>query len=64
MMQRRDFLWASVGTLLGAAARRPNIIFFMADDLGLGDVGCYGQKYIRTPNIDRLATQGMRFTDA
>ena len=36
----------------------------MADDLGYGDVGCYGQKWIRTPNIDRLAAEGMRFTDA
>lgn len=48
----------------GAARRRPNIIFFMADDLGMGDLGCYGQKHIRTPNIDRLAAEGMRFTDA
>jgi len=42
---------------------RPNIIFVMADDLGYGDLGCYGQKHIRTPNIDRLATEGTRFTD-
>ena len=35
----------------------------MADDMGYGDVGCYGQKYIRTPNVDRLATEGLRFTD-
>lgn len=44
------------------AAERPNIVFIMADDLGVGHVGCYGQKLIRTPNIDRLATEGMRFT--
>lgn len=43
--------------------RPPNIIFIMADDLGYGDLGCYGQKEIRTPNIDRLAREGMRFTD-
>jgi len=43
-------------------AREPNIIFILADDLGYGDVGCYGQKKIRTPNIDRLAEQGTRFT--
>lgn len=42
---------------------RPNIIYIMADDLGYGDLGCYGQKRIRTPNIDRLAAEGIRFTD-
>jgi arylsulfatase A-like enzyme len=46
------------------AAKKPNIIFIMADDLGYGDVGCYGQKKIKTPNIDALAKQGMRFTQA
>jgi arylsulfatase A-like enzyme len=44
--------------------QKPNIIFIMADDLGLGEVGCYGQKEIQTPNIDRLAGEGMRFTQA
>ena len=42
--------------------RKPNIIFILADDLGYGDLGCYGQKKIPTPNIDRLAAEGMRFT--
>ncbi|MEJ2702825.1 MAG: arylsulfatase [Sedimentisphaerales bacterium] len=46
-----------------SSAEKPNIIFIMADDLGYGDLGCYGQARIRTPNIDKLATQGMRFTD-
>lgn len=41
---------------------RPNILFILADDLGYGDLGCYGQKQILTPNIDRLAERGMRFT--
>jgi arylsulfatase A-like enzyme len=41
---------------------KPNIIFIMADDLGYTDVACYGSKYYETPNIDRLATQGMRLT--
>lgn len=41
---------------------KPNIILFLADDLGYGEVGCYGQQIIRTPSIDRLAAEGMRFT--
>lgn len=41
---------------------KPNFIFILADDLGWGELGCYGQKIIRTPNIDRLAAEGMRFT--
>ncbi len=47
-----------------AVPAKPNVIFILADDLGYGDVGCYGQKYIQTPNIDRLAAEGMRFTQA
>ncbi len=47
-----------------AEAMRPNIVFFLIDDLGWADVGCFGSKYYQTPNIDRLAAQGMRFTDA
>jgi arylsulfatase A-like enzyme len=42
---------------------KPNIVFVLADDLGYGDLGCYGQKQIRTPNIDRMAAEGLRFTD-
>jgi arylsulfatase A-like enzyme len=45
-----------------ATERKPNIIFILGDDLGYGDLGCFGQKKIRTPNIDRLAAEGMRFT--
>ncbi len=44
--------------------RPPNIIFILADDLGYGDLGCYGQKRIQTPNLDRFATESMRFTQA
>jgi arylsulfatase A-like enzyme len=46
----------------GESKTPPNIIFILADDLGYGDVGCYGQKQIQTPNIDQLAKEGMRFT--
>ena len=42
--------------------KRPNIIYILADDLGYGDVGCYGQLKVRTPNIDKLAAEGMMFT--
>src|SRR5436190_7128761 len=45
-----------------ADANKPNIIFILADDLGYGDLGCYGQRIIQTPHIDRLAAEGMKFT--
>ena len=45
-------------------ASRPNIVLILADDLGINDLGCYGRKDHRTPNLDRLASQGMRFTCA
>ncbi len=68
---RRAFLTASAAAAVWpyrargrAAERRPNIIFIMADDLGYGDLGCYGQTLIGTPNIDRLAAEGLRFTQA
>lgn len=54
-------LVASSSTAL--AERQPNIIYIMTDDLGYGDLGSYGQKVIQTPNLDRLAAEGMRFTD-
>src|SRR5438034_9137224 len=57
------FLLAGAGSPLNlAAARKPNIIFIQADDLGYGDLSCYGQRNFRTPNIDRLASEGARFT--
>lgn len=46
-----------------SAANKPNIVFILADDLGYTDLACYGSKFYETPNIDRLAAQGMRFTD-
>jgi arylsulfatase A len=47
-----------------AASQRPNIILFLADDMGIGDVGAYGSTDVSTPNIDRLAAEGLKFTDA
>jgi arylsulfatase A-like enzyme len=54
----------SVQRSAGAQESRPNIIFILADDLGWGDLSCYGRPDYRTPNIDRLAQQGTKFTDA
>lgn len=50
------------GAAPSVKAERPNILLLLADDLGYGELGCYGQEVIRTPNIDRLAGEGMRFT--
>ena len=44
--------------------RKPNIIIIYLDDLGYGDLGCYGAKGVKTPNVDKLAKNGIRFTDA
>jgi len=63
MISRRAFL-SGLATPLAAQRRRPNIVFILADDLGYGDLGCYGQKEIQTPNLDRMAAEGTRFTDA
>lgn len=59
--------WVTVGVGGAYAAERPskpNILFILCDDMGYGDLGCYGQKYIDTPNLDRMAQEGMRFTQA
>ena len=53
-------LFMSLGAIAQAAP--PNVVFIMADDLGYGDLGCYGQEKIETPNIDRLAAEGTRFS--
>jgi arylsulfatase A-like enzyme len=65
MIGRRSFISSLGAAALGAqAAPRPNILLIVADDLGYGDLGCYGQKMFATPNIDRLAAEGTRFTQA
>lgn len=63
-MTRREFLGAVSLLPLAAGGRRPNIVLMLADDLGWGDLGCYGQRRIRTPHLDRMAERGMRFTQA
>ncbi len=68
MQTRRDLLRTSAAALTLAGCSRteskPNIILIMADDLGYRHLGCYGQRKIRTPNLDRMAAEGLRFTDA
>jgi uncharacterized sulfatase len=74
-ISRRDFLkltgagaagmlWGDwlLGRALAAPERKPNIIYIMADDLGYGDVGCFGQEKILTPRLDKMAAEGVRFT--
>ncbi|MCL5744294.1 MAG: sulfatase-like hydrolase/transferase, partial [Acidobacteria bacterium] len=63
-ISRRELLAALGAASLEAADTRPNIILILADDLGVGDLGCYGQKLLKTPNIDRLAAEGLRFRNA
>ncbi len=68
-MTRRSFLGCGAAAWLaarraGSAEPRPNIVILLADDLGYGDTSCYGAERVHTPNIDRLAAQGVRFTDA
>ncbi len=55
-------LLAWLPSAFAAQPQKPNILFILADDLGYGELGCYGEKLIATPNLDRLAAEGMRFT--
>ncbi|MDH4241710.1 MAG: sulfatase-like hydrolase/transferase, partial [Phycisphaerae bacterium] len=72
-MNRREFIKSAgfsaaalvlPGWAFPKSQSRPNILFILADDLGWSQLGCYGSDFYETPNIDRLATEGMRFTDA
>ena len=70
-LSRRDFLGVAAGTAAALAApgparaqARPNVLFILADDLGYGDLSCYGRPDYDTPVLDRLAEQGLRFTSA
>src|SRR6476469_4390558 len=76
-MKRREFLKRTVNAAAGAAGlaaaadqsraaskNKPNIVFIYADDVGYGDLSCYGASPVRTPNLDRLAAGGVRFTNA
>jgi arylsulfatase A-like enzyme len=67
-LMKRFFALSLLAILFAAvsatAADKPNIIFILADDIGYGDLGCYGAKLVKTPNLDRLAREGCRFTDA
>src|SRR6056297_4365364 len=61
-------LFVAVPSILSTSVRGdeklPNVVLIFADDLGYGDLGCYGATKVKTPNIDRLAAEGRRFTDA
>ena len=62
----RTFVLLALGLLFSTAAvaaEKPNIIYILADDLGWTDLGCQGSKYYETPNIDRMAAQGLRLTN-
>ena len=70
LVTRREFIEATVATttvaatgiVRGAPATRPNVLFILADDLGYGDLSCYGRPDYQTPVLDNLARQGLKFT--
>src|SRR3954463_5589783 len=69
-MDRRQFLTSMAGAaslaprLYAQAQPKPNIVLIYADDVGYGDLSCYGASRVKTPNLDKLAAGGMRFTNA
>lgn len=64
MLDRRAFLGLCAASTLTSQQARPNIVLIYADDIGYGDLSCYGATSVKTPNLDRLAQRGLRFTDA
>lgn len=60
----RFFCWGIFAFVTGLPARSPNVIFILADDLGYGDIGPFGQKLIKTPNLDRMAAEGTRYVQS
>jgi len=62
MLASSALTWMTNSQPMHAATGKPNLILILADDLGYGDLGCYGQQLIQTPNLDRMAAEGMRFT--
>jgi len=64
MLTRRNFLATTAITAAGSQPRRPNILFIMTDDHAAGHLGSYGNRLVKTPNLDRLAREGSRFTNA
>src|SRR5947207_15544288 len=72
-MNRREFMGGALTTAIGglragqpqtpAVPQRPNIVFILADDLGYGDLSCYGRPDYTTPVLDKMAKEGLRFTD-
>lgn len=62
VITRRSLLGAAASAAASAQARKPNVLYILADDLGWADLGCTGHKTVRTPNLDRLAAEGVRLT--
>ena len=64
LFQRAALLLAALQLAAASAATKPNIVLILSDDYGWGSVGCYGATGVKTPNLDRLAQEGRRFTHA
>ncbi len=64
LLQICIFIAVAIQPAIGKSLERPNLVLIVADDLGWSDVGCYGGDLVETPHLDRLAGQGVRFTDA